>query len=120
MLKARVDKNQGDIVKEFIKQNCSVTVTSGMHRGFPDLTVGVKGLSVVGDITDEVRDFLRERGLVTIENVTIPVEVKDGESPKSNQKLTAPQKIWHENWKGSKVVINSEEGVRQLLAIKDD
>ncbi len=86
-------------------------VTSNIHKGFPDLTIGIKGLTLIGDITDEVLNYLQEEGLIIVQNATVLIEVKDGD----NKKLTEAQVKFHTNWKGNKIIIRSVEEVKELL-----
>ena len=53
-------------------------------KGCPDILVGRNGMNYL-------------------------IEIKDGNKPKSAQKLTPDQVEWHEKWNGSVVVINSAE-----------
>lgn len=81
---ARVDDNQKSIVKFLREKGATVTVTSSVKRGFPDLVVGYKGKNIL-------------------------LELKDGEKPLSAQTLTPEQKLWHLEWRGQKAVVNSPE-----------
>lgn len=71
--KARVDKNQPNVVK-LLKDprslGASVSITSILGKGFPDFIVGV-------------------------ENINFMVELKTG-----NSGLTKDEKEWHMNWQG--------------------
>ena len=89
MRKARTDANQREIVAALRKIGASVAVTSNQHTGFPDIVVGFRG-----------KNYL--------------IEIKDGEKPKSQQKLTEAQVDFHSLWRGQIAVCNS---VEQALAL---
>jgi len=80
--KGRVDANQGQIVEALRAAGYSVAITSSLGNGFPDLVVGGFG-----------RNFI--------------LECKDGNKPPSAQKLTRDEAIWHENWRGDTMIVNS-------------
>lgn len=82
--RGKVDANQAQIVKYLRDVGMSVTVTSAVGSGFPDLAVGFRG-------------------------VTVLVEVKDGEKDQSRQALTAAQREWHASWAGCAVVASTKE-----------
>lgn len=82
---AKIDANQNEIVDALRKIGCSVQILSNVGKGCTDLAVGFS-------------------------NLTLMMEIKDGNKPPSAQKLTADQVKWHSEWKGSKVVVNSIEG----------
>lgn len=111
MRNPRTDHNQTAIVDAFRTAGSSVTITSGVHGGFPDIVVGTKGLTIVGDITEEVREYLQAQGLRVIDNANLLVEIKNG--PK--EPLTPAQVIWHDNHKGSVIIIRAVEEVKKLI-----
>ena len=87
MRKARVDDNQAELVKVMRDLGASVTITSNGHDGFPDVVVGICG-------------------------VTVLTEIKDGSKPPSKRKLTDDQETFHNEFKGAKTVIkNIDEAV---------
>lgn len=86
---AKVDANQGEIVKALRDAGASVTPTHAAGEGFPDLAVGFRG-----------QTFL--------------IEVKDGAKPPSKRGLTDPQKEWHATWRGQKAVVAT---VAEALAV---
>ena len=92
MRAAKIDANQNEIVSALRKAGCSVQILSNVGKGCTDLMVGFNDL-------------------------TLPMEVKDGNKPPSAQKLTSDQVAWHSEWKGSKVVINSAENA--INAVND-
>ena len=97
MRAAKIDANQNEIVNALRKAGCSVQILSNVGKGCPDLVVGIT--------------FMFGAGL------TLMMEIKDGGKPPSAQKLTPDQVKWHDEWKGSKVVVNSVESA--LWAIDD-
>ena len=77
---ARTDSNQEEIVKALRAVGASVESLAAVGHGVPDLLVGYQGK-------------------------TILMEVKDGEKPPSQRKLTPDQGKWHYEWNGGKVYI---------------
>lgn len=97
----KIDDNQKAIVDALRKIGCSVAITSGAGDGFPDLVVG--RTNVYGE---------RENWLL---------EVKDGNKPPSQQKLTDKQINFHKQWKGQiDVVRDSFEAVNLVLRYQPD
>lgn len=90
----KVDRNHGEVIKEFRRLGCSVQDLSGVGKGVPDLLVGA------------VSPFLPFRS-------NILVEIKDG--PKA--KLTPDQVKWHGEWKGQVCVVRNLEDVRNLVKL---
>jgi len=86
---ARVDANHGEIKKAFISLGCSVSDTSGAGKGFPDIVVGYKGITVL-------------------------VEIKDGEKTPSQRKLTKDQIIFHGNFTGAIAVVKDVDDVLKI------
>lgn len=82
MRAAKIDANQNEIVNALRKAGCSVQILSSVGKGCPDILVGFCGVNIL-------------------------MEIKDGNKPKSAQKLTDDQVVWHRNWNGSVVVVNS-------------
>ena len=83
---AKVDDNQAEIVKAYRELGFSVVSAAAMGKGFPDLVVGIYG-------------------------VTDLVEVKDGSKIPSKRKLTPDQVAFFDDWKGSVRVVNSLDDV---------
>ena len=81
---AKVDANQREVVAALRGAGASVQLLHAVGEGCPDLLVGYKGLNML-------------------------LEVKDGSKPPSAQKLTPQQEIWHRDWRGHRVVVNSPE-----------
>lgn len=89
---ARQDANQPAIVAALRAIGCSVSDTSGVGDGFPDLAVGY-----------------RKR--------TTLLEVKDGSKPPSGRELTPAQVKWHIAWRGQVSVVTSvEEAIAAVSA----
>jgi hypothetical protein len=86
----RVDNNQSRIVDVLRSIGCSVSVTSMVGNGFPDIAVGRNG-------------------------ITYLLEIKDGNQPPSKQALTGHEAVWHDSWKGNVSIVNSVETA--LIAI---
>ena len=81
---AKTDDNQKDIVNSLRIAGFSVYPTHSLGRGFPDIVVGKNGLNLL-------------------------FEIKDGSKPKSAQKLTKDEQVFHENWRGSVHIVTSPE-----------
>lgn len=79
---AKIDANQGEIVKALRAVGCTVAITSAVGKGFPDLVVA-----------RHRRNWL--------------MEVKDGRLPPSARELTPDQLIFHTHWAGQIDVVNS-------------
>jgi hypothetical protein len=88
--KARVDANQAYIVKMLRLVGATVTPTHALGKGFPDICVGWEGYN-----------FL--------------FEIKDGDKPPSQRKLTPDEEDWHMQWRGQVVIINSAEEAIEYL-----
>lgn len=88
MLKAKVDSNQTAVVNALRGIGCSVASLARYGKGIPDLLVGYRGINIL-------------------------MEVKDGDKPPSQRKLTPDQEKFHDSWRGSiHVVHNSEEAIK--------
>lgn len=90
MRAGRVDANQPEIVAAFRRLGCTVAITSNVRGGFPDIVVGINGLNIL-------------------------VEIKDGSKVPSARKLTKDEQIFHDNWKGHAVVVESVDDVVALV-----
>jgi hypothetical protein len=69
-----------------------VQLLHAVGEGCPDLLVGYKGLNLL-------------------------LEVKDGSKPPSAQKLTPQQEVWHRDWRGHRVVVNSPEAALTAIGV---
>jgi hypothetical protein len=88
----RVDVNQSEIVQALKQLGCSVFDTSRVAGGYPDLTIGRNGKTVL-------------------------VEIKSSEKAK----FTSAQELFMMNWRGSTVVrINDVEGAIRLVKMLDN
>lgn len=89
----RIDANQNNIVESLRKIGCSVAITSMLGKGFPDIIVGRIGLNFM-------------------------LEIKDGEKPPSQRKLTPDEQKFHEAWKGQIAVVNDLEEALKAIGLK--
>ena len=84
---AKVDANQADIVKGLRRIGCSVLPLHAVGQGCPDLLVARSGNTML-------------------------MEIKDGNKPPSQRKLTPDQEAFHERWHGGiATVCNLEEAI---------
>ena len=91
---ARIDANQKKIVAHLREIGCSVLVTSQLGKGAPDIIVGYKG-----------KDYL--------------IEIKDGEKPPSQQKLTPDEIKFKAEWKGEYHVVNSLDRLLEIILVNE-
>ena len=89
---AKVDANQKQVVAALRGAGASVQLLHAVGEGCPDLLVGYQS-----------KNYL--------------IEVKDGAKPPSAQKLTPQQEIWHRDWRGHRVVVNSPEAALAAIGI---
>ena len=88
---ARVDRNQSEIVKAVRSVGASVLLLHRVGSGCPDLLVGRRGRNLL-------------------------LEVKDGNRPPSEQKLTEDEQTFHATWPGHKAVVrNAKEAIHEVL-----
>jgi hypothetical protein len=88
---AKIDSNQGAVVKAFRQIGASVQVLSQVGKGCPDVLVGFRGVNVL-------------------------VEIKDGGKVPSARKLTADQVKWHESWAGQVCVATDiTDAINQVI-----
>ncbi len=89
--KAKVDDNQKSVVASLRQiPHLSVAVMSAVGQGFPDLIIGYK-------------------------NINLLIELKDENKTASRRKLTAAQKIFHEEWNGQIYVCKNFEEILSVL-----
>jgi Holliday junction resolvase len=87
---ARTDNNHREIIDELRQLGFSVADTSRLGGGFPDIVVGKNGVNYL-------------------------MEIKDGDKPPSQRKLTPDEEKFFALWKGDAVVVNSiEEALRAV------
>lgn len=92
---ARVDENQPALVDFLRRCGCMVEILSRLGRGVPDLLVGTP------------------RGRLIL------IEIKDGNKPPSERRLTEDQREWHQRWRRFPLfVVETERDA--LLAIDHD
>lgn len=90
----RTDANQAEIASAFRKMGCSVAVTSSLGNGFPDLVIGLYGINAL-------------------------IEVKDGNKPPSDRRLTDDEADFHEKWKGSIYIVESiDDAIKVVNSLK--
>lgn len=90
MLKARTDANQTQVVNAFRMFGCSVQHLHTIGKGCPDILVGYKG-----------KNYL--------------FEIKDGDKPQSQRRLTEDEMKWHKLWTGQVKVIDSVDFVKRFI-----
>ena len=89
---AKVDANQRQVVAALRGAGATVQLLHAVGEGCPDLLVGHLGANYL-------------------------LEVKDGQKPPSAQKLTPQQEIWHRDWRGHRVVVNSPEAALAAIGV---
>lgn len=115
----RADANQPQIVSALRAVSASVAHTHTIGKGFPDIVVGIEGLSVLGNkqkILDALKDI---PGIKIIEGVNLLVEIKDGSKSESARKLTPDEQDWHFKWRGQICIVSSEEEAVTLLSVDE-
>ena len=92
---AKVDQNQDQVVSALRAAGAKVQSLAAVGKGVPDL-------------------------LCLYEGTFYLIEVKDGQKPPSQRKLTEDQVKWHGEWKSAflGVVENPEEALIYIVAIK--
>lgn len=111
----RVDANQADIVKNFRKFDITLSHTHEIGKGFPDVCVGVQGLSIIGDTTEALKILKGLKDVKILNGVNLLIEIKDSSQPASKRKLTEPEEKWHLNWKGQVSIVENEDDIKELL-----
>ena len=113
----RVDKNQKEIVQVLRDKNVSIRHTHTIGQGFPDIVVGVEGLSLIGNFSiKEVKKALSKiKGLKILEGVNLLIEIKDDSQPPSKRKLTPDEERFHESWGGQVEIIRNIEEAVELI-----
>jgi len=89
---ARTDDNQAEIIRQLRKVGATVHSTHAVGGGFPDLAVGLSGLSYL-------------------------FEVKNPKHPPSRRQLNAKQLEWHKLWQGQASVIETPEDALRALGL---
>ncbi len=88
---ARVDINQKSIIQGLRSIGASVFATHAVGKGFPDIVVGYK-------------------------NINYLFEIKDGQKPLSQQKLTKDEKIFFDNWRGAVYKVTTIDDCFNIIA----
>lgn len=86
---ARTDSNHTEVINAFRQLGWSVYSTHQLGGGFPDIVVAKNSFTAL-------------------------VEVKDGNKPPSKRQLTPDEKIFHENWQGEIVIIESLDDILEF------
>lgn len=90
---ARVDENQEKVVKALRAVGATVQTLAAIGKGVPDLLVGYQG-----------QTFL--------------LEVKDGQKPPSERRLTEDQLTWHGAWRGGPLaVVDSVDAALRVIRV---
>lgn len=87
---AKTDRNQPEVIAAMRALGVSVQSLHKVGQGAPDLLCAVAGQ-------------------------TFTVEVKDGEKPPSQQKLTPDQIEWHSKWRAPVYIVNSVDQAVDLV-----
>ena len=91
---ARVDANQPWIVKALKEIGATVQHIHQLGQGAPDILVGYRGVNYL-------------------------MEIKDGNKPPSQRRLTGDEEKWHDLWRGQVDVVEStDDALRLIGAIK--
>lgn len=86
----RVDANQASIVAAFRAHGASVQHLHAVGKGCPDILVGYRGVNYL-------------------------VEIKDGDKPPSQRRLTNDEETWHSAWRGQVGIVYDISGVIQII-----
>ena len=89
-VRARKDSNHVEIVKAFRDLGASVFDTAQLGRGYPDINI-------------------------SLSNITVLVEIKDGAKPPSACKLTLDEVKFHDEWQGWVEIVYSVDDVIKLV-----
>lgn len=87
---AAVDRNQPEIVQALRKAGATVQHLHTVGQGCPDILVGFRGCNLL-------------------------YEIKDGEAIPSKQKLTGPEKDWHDLWRGEVHIVRSADEAIEVM-----
>jgi len=90
---AKIDDNQKQVVEALRKiPGVSIALTAAVGKGVPDFVVGYKG-------------------------VNYWIELKDGDKPPSQRKLTEHEEAWHSKWTGQVSICNNLDDVLNVIGI---
>lgn len=87
----RVDRNQSEIVKLLRELGASVQILSDIGKGCPDICFGIFGANYLA-------------------------EIKDGDKPPSQQKLTEFEKEFFVRWKGQVTIFKNQDDVVYFIS----
>jgi hypothetical protein len=122
---ARKDANQDEIRGFCERVGMKTATTHQLGSGFPDILVGTRGLTIVGDFDPErMADFILTAAedmmvsrIAVYRGANILVEIKDGDKPPSKRKLTKDEKEWHAEWTGQVTIWESIHQASQELKL---
>lgn len=89
---AKIDSNQNEVVDALRKAGASVQSLAALGKGVPDLLVAIRGVNLL-------------------------MEIKDGNKPKSAQKLTDDQLKWHGAWQGPVCIVDGPEAALRMIGV---
>ena len=89
---AKIDSNHIQVVSALRAAGASVQSLASVGKGVPDLLVAIRGVNLL-------------------------MEVKDGNKPKSAQKLTDDQLKWHGAWQGPVCVVDGPEAALRMIGV---
>ena len=91
---ARIDANQPAVVKAFRSCGATVQHLHTVGKGCPDLVVGMHTANGA--------------------RINLLIEIKDGDKPAGQQKLTPDEQKWHDEWAGSVDIVRSADEAIEL------
>lgn len=92
---AKIDSNQNEVVNALRKAGASVQSLAALGKGVPDLLVAIRGVNLL-------------------------MEIKDGNKPKSAQKLTEDQLKWHGAWQGPVCIVDGPEAALRMIGVANE
>ncbi|MFY8184137.1 MAG: hypothetical protein ACOVKL_07985 [Polynucleobacter sp.] len=92
---AKIDSNQNEVVNALRKAGASVQSLAALGKGVPDLLVAIRGVNLL-------------------------MEIKDGNKPKSAQKLTEDQLKWHGAWQGPVCIVDCPEAALRMIGVVNE
>ena len=92
---AKIDSNQNEVVNALRKAGASVQSLAALGKGVPDLLVAIRGVNLL-------------------------MEIKDGNKPKSAQKLTEDQLKWHGAWQGPVCIVDGPEAALRMIGVVNE
>ena len=93
----RTDSNQSCVVERLRRLGCLVLPIHMVGHGCPDLICGI-----YHPVSDKPL-------------LLCLIEIKDGEKPPSQRKLTPDEAKFHSDWEGFVYIINSAEEAQELV-----